>query len=120
MPARLKVYAYSGCDTCRRALRFLQEHQLDHQVLPIREQPPTPDELRQVLADLGGDLRRLFNTSGRDYRELGLGPRLATLSSDEAIELLSRNGNLVKRPFVVTATGGLAGFQEEVWRQRLL
>jgi arsenate reductase len=120
MPAPLKVYAYSGCDTCRRALRFLQEHHLEHEVVPIREQPPTADELRRVLADLGGDLRRLFNTSGRDYRDLGLGPRLKSLSPDEAIDLLSRNGNLVKRPCVVTATGGLTGFQEDVWRQRFL
>lgn len=62
-----------------------------------------------------GDVRRLFNTSGQDYRRLDLKSKLSTMTSDEAIDLLSGNGNLVKRPFVVTKDGGLVGFKEEEW-----
>lgn len=115
----IRVYAYSGCDTCRKAVRFLSEHAVPHELIAIREQPPSKAELKRVLAALGGDRRKLFNTSGQDYRALGLGVKLPDLSESDALDLLTKNGNLVKRPFVVTATGGWVGFQEDAWRQRI-
>ncbi len=116
----LKVYAYAGCGTCRTALAWLKEHDVTHRVIPIREQPPSISELQQVLNAVDGDLGRLFNRSGADYRELGLSPKLKTMSVAEALKLLSTNGNLVKRPFVVMKTGGLVGFNAEVWSATLL
>ncbi|MBI3881861.1 MAG: arsenate reductase family protein [Verrucomicrobia bacterium] len=112
----LKVYAYSGCGTCRNALKFLAAHNVAHEVVPIRETPPTKAELKRMLAAVG-DLRKLFNTSGQDYRALNLKAKLPKLTEAEALELLSKNGNLVKRPFVLTATGGLVGFKEDEWRK---
>ncbi len=113
----LKVYAYSGCSTCKSALKFLKEHRVAHEVLAIRETPPTKAELKRMLAVYGGDIRRLFNTSGLDYRTLGLGPKLDAMGEDEALGLLAANGNLVKRPFVVAKDGGLVGFKREEWER---
>jgi arsenate reductase len=110
------VYAYKGCDSCRKALKWLNERGIPHEVRAIRETPPTVAELRAAVAAFGGDLRPLFNTSGGDYRELGLKDKLPGMSADEAVALLAANGNLVKRPFVVAGGRVLAGFKEEAWR----
>lgn len=115
----LRVYAYSGCGTCRQALKFLRDRGVPHEVMAIREQPPTVAELKRMLAVYGGDVRKLFNTSGQDYRALGLGPKLGKLPVDEAIQLLAGNGNLVKRPFVLTKTGGVVGFNADAWARLL-
>lgn len=115
----IRVYAYSGCDTCRKALRFLKEHGVPHEVVAIREHPPSRAELKRVLKATGGEVRKLFNTSGQDYRALGMGAKLSGLSETEAIELLATHGNLVKRPFVVSRDGGWVGFQLEAWTERL-
>ncbi|HAB19043.1 MAG TPA: arsenate reductase family protein [Verrucomicrobiota bacterium] len=114
----LKVYAYSGCDTCRKALRWLQTRGIEHTILAIRDQPPSRVELERMLAIYQGNLRRLFNTSGQDYRALGLGATLPKLSSDEALTLLAGNGNLIKRPFVLGPKVGLVGFKEDEWQAR--
>lgn len=113
----LKVYAYSGCSTCNGALKFLKDRKVAHEVLAIRETPPTKAELARMLSVYGGDIRRLFNTSGQDYRALGLGPKLEAMGVDEAIGLLAANGNLVKRPFVVARDGGLVGFKPHEWER---
>ena len=113
----LRLYSYEKCGTCRNALKFLTAHGLKAEVLPIREQPPTKAELQRMLALMGGELRRLFNTSGLDYKALGMKDRLPRLSEAEAIDLLSKNGNLVKRPFLLTTNGGTVGFNEEVWKK---
>jgi arsenate reductase len=111
----ISVYAYKGCDTCRKALKWLNEQGIPHEVKAIRETPPTVAELKAAVAAFGGDLRPLFNTSGGDYRELGMKDKLPGMSADEAVALLSKNGNLVKRPFVTGDGVVLAGFKESEW-----
>ena len=115
-----KIYTYANCDTCRRAVKWLRAHNLDFDEQPIREIPPSAAELRTMLAAQGGDLRRLFNTSGRDYREQKLGEKLPAMSEAAALALLAGNGNLVKRPFLLGARVALTGFNETAWAAALL
>ena len=96
-------------------MKFLEAKGVEFQEVPIREQPPTKAELKRMLEIYGGDLRKLFNTSGMDYKALNMKEKLPTLSVEEALKLLNGNGNLVKRPFALTAKAGLVGFKEEEW-----
>ncbi|RPJ33088.1 MAG: arsenate reductase family protein [Verrucomicrobiaceae bacterium] len=116
----LTVYVYQKCSTCRDALKWLDDHGVAHQTKAIRETPPSAAELKTALNLLGGDIRKLFNTSGMDYRALGMKDKLPAMSADEAIELLSQNGNLVKRPFVIGNGLALTGFKPEIWKKNLL
>ncbi len=111
----LKIYVYKACGSCRKALKYLDEHGVDYEVLPIRETPPTISELRTMLQAYQGDMKRLFNTSGGDYKTLGMKERLPLLSEEETLALLSTHGNLVKRPVVLGAERGLVGFKESEW-----
>lgn len=115
----LKVYAYQKCSTCRDALSWLGQHGVPHTVAAIRETPPTRAELEAALDHHGGDIRKLFNTSGIDYRALGLKDKLPAMTRSEAITLLAENGNLVKRPFVIGGGKALTGFKPEVWQKEL-
>lgn len=116
---KLKVYEYKNCSTCRNALKYLESKKIPFETKPIRETPPTKAELKKMLGYLNGESKRLFNTSGGDYKELGLKDKLAKLSIDEQFELLSKNGNLVKRPFVLGDGFGFVGFKEEEWKAAL-
>lgn len=113
------VYCYQKCSTCRDALKWLADHGIAHTVKAIRETPPTTAELKTALRLMGGDIRMLMNTSGTDYRALGMKDLLPTMSEDEVFELLSKNGNLVKRPFLIGNDRALAGFKPEVWEKSL-
>ena len=83
------------------------------------EQPPTVSELEAMLGHLkasGQTFKNLFNTSGEQYRALKIGERMkAGMTEQEAIGLLSKNGKLIKRPFLLTPKGGTTGFQAEMW-----
>jgi arsenate reductase len=115
----LKVYTLGNCDTCRRAVKWLRARGVTFEERAIRETPPTAAELRAMLAAHGGERRKLFNTAGRDYREMKLGERLAAMSDGQAIELLAGNGNLVKRPFGIGGGVALVGFDEKKWAEAL-
>ena len=120
MKNQLTVYTYAQCDTCRKAVKWLKEQGIAFEERPIRQTPPTVSELRSVLVANGSVLRKLFNTSGRDYREQKLGETLPKMSEAAALKLLSENGNLVKRPFVVGSKLGLVGFDPNVWAEHLI
>ena len=116
----MRIYTYKGCSTCKKATLWLDAQGIDYLELPIRESPPSIAELQCMCAYQEGNLKKLFNVSGGDYRELNLKERLPDLSEEEAYALLASRGNLVKRPFLITSGMGLVGFKETEWKAALL
>ena len=116
----MKVYAYKNCDTCRKAKKFLKAKRIDHELIPIREQSPTESELKTMLACYEGNIRKLFNTSGGDYKSMNMKEKLPGMSNSEAINLLTKNGNLIKRPFAIVGKTGTVGFNEAAWSDLFL
>jgi len=112
----IKLYSYKNCGTCRKALKFLESKSIEYKEIAIRETPPSKTELKAMLKELG-ELKKLFNTSGQDYRSMSLKDKLPTMSESQAIELLSSNGNLVKRPFVYSKDKKTVGFKEDKWNE---
>lgn len=116
----MKLYHYPKCSTCRKAIAFLKTKNLEPTLIDISEKPPTKTQLKAMLAVYEGNIRKLFNTSGMQYRELGMKDKLANMSNSEAIELLANNGMLVKRPFLVLdAKQGAVGFKQDEWETLL-
>lgn len=114
----LKIYEYKQCSTCRNAIKFLKDHKVPFQQISIVDQPPSYEELETMYHKfLDGNLKKLFNTSGQEYRRLNLKDRLDGLSLEEAIELLASHGKLIKRPFAISENQGTVGFDKETWQR---
>ena len=112
----LLVYSYAACSTCRKALKWLEEQGIAHEVVDITSSPPSLAELRQALASLV-NRQRLFNTSGLSYRALGAAA-VKSMGDDEALSALASDGKLIKRPFVITSSGeALTGFDPQRWQE---
>jgi len=114
---RVRIYEYSKCSTCRNALKFLDRAKIVYEKIPIVETPPTKAELRKMLAAQGGNVKKLFNTSGELYREMKISAKIDAMSESDALDLLAANGKLVKRPFVLVGDTGLVGFKEDEWNK---
>lgn len=111
----MKLYQYPKCSTCRKAVKFLNELNIDFESIDITTQPPSKLELKMMLDSYDGDIRKLFNTSGVQYRELKIKDKITTLTVDDAIELLAGNGKLIKRPFLLNGNNGIVAFKEAQW-----
>ncbi len=116
----VKVYCYSRCSTCQKALKWLQENKVEHEVIDIKEDHPDEKTLRKYYKMSGLPLKRFFNTSGLQYRELELSKKLPGMSEDEQFALLASDGMLVKRPLLVGKDFVLTGFKEAEWASVLL
>jgi arsenate reductase len=111
----LTIYTYRNCSSCGQAVKWLRRHGHPFAERPIRETPPSETELQAMLHAQGHNLRRLFNTSGRAYRELKLGETLGGMSIADALACLGKNGNLIRRPFLLGPGIALVGFKEPEW-----
>ena len=109
------VYTLRQCSTCKDAVKWLEARGIPYEIRAIRETPPTLTELRAMLAAYSGEIRRLFNSSGLEYRALGMAGKLPQLGEAEALKLLAGNGSLVKRPFLIGPGAAAVGFDPKVW-----
>lgn len=92
---------YPRCSTCKKAKKWLDEHDIKYTLRDIILDNPNKEELREWILKSKIDVNKFFNTSGVKYRELGLKDKLKDMSFDEKIELLASDGMLVKRPLII-------------------
>ena len=111
----MKVYTYKNCDSCKKATKWLSQQGLAFEQVAIRDTPPSVAELQKMLGYQAGELRKLFNTAGGDYRELKMKDKVPTMADVDALQLRASRGNLVKRPFLLADGFGFVGFKQADW-----
>lgn len=109
----LTLYWYPKCGTCRKAKKWLEDHELSYEEVHIVDNPPSRTELEKLYKTSGLDIKRFFNTSGQSYRELGMKDRINETSVEELLDLLASDGKLIKRPIVTDSQKITVGFKEE-------
>lgn len=116
----MQVLCYPKCSTCKKALKWLDEHEISYDLRDIKTEHPTLEELSDWSERSELPLKRFFNTSGMQYRALELKDRLPGMSVREQLALLASDGMLVKRPLLVDGDTILVGFRQAEWEQVLL
>ena len=110
---------YPKCTTCQKAAKWLEEQGIEATVRDIKQDNPTEAELRAWHKLSGLPLKRFFNTSGLQYKALGLKDKLPAMSEDEQFALLATDGMLVKRPLLVGEDFALPVFKQAEWEEKL-
>ena len=110
---------YPKCTTCQKARKWLDENGISYELRDIKTENPSAQELAQWYRRSGLPLKKFFNTSGLQYKSLGLKDKLTAMSEDEQLALLATDGMLVKRPLLVGEDFVLTGFRATEWEARL-
>lgn len=113
------LLCYPKCSTCRKAEKWLEAQGITPAYRDIKEQNPTYEELKEWAGRSGLPLKKFFNTSGLQYKALGLKDKLPEMSEEEQLRLLSTDGMLVKRPLFIGEDFVAVGFREEQWKALL-
>lgn len=109
----MKFICYPKCTTCKKAQAWLDSKGLTYEVRDIKTENPTEAEITVWYKKSGLPLKKFFNTSGLLYKSMQLKDKLANMTEEEHIKLLSTDGMLVKRPILVTENTVLVGFKEK-------
>ena len=110
----IRVYGLKNCDSCRKAIRYLNEHSIEHEFIDLREQPPVPGQVKAWLAILGE--QRLLNRRSTSWRELPEEQKLPVgqLSERHLVAMICEHPTLVKRPLFVNGASMTNGFKAEL------
>ncbi len=115
----LKLYSYSSCSSCRRAIKWLKYNDIGFELIDILDTPPSKQMLCSA-SDLYGDRKYLLNTSGIAYRSIG-SEVIKKMSDNELFQKLFEEPKLIKRPFLFKSNKCfLVGFKEDRWAEKLL
>ena len=110
---------YPKCTTCQKAKAWLDNQDVSYTLRDIKLDNPTAEELRQWWTASGLPLKKFFNTSGLQYKALGLKDKLPAMSEEEQLALLATDGMLVKRPLAIGDDFVLVGFKDAEWVEKL-
>ena len=110
---------YPQCTTCQKAKKWLEENHIAYDLRDIKLETPTYEELAEWQRRSGLPLKKFFNTSGLQYKALGLKDKLPEMSEEEQLALLATDGMLVKRPILVGEDFVRTGFRQAEWETAL-
>jgi arsenate reductase len=105
----LKLYGLKNCDTCKKAVKWLQAEGIDHEFLDLRKSPPSPEQLSNWLKEVGSE--KLINRRGTTWRKLG-DEQQALADGESALALISEHDALMKRPIWETGDRVMVGFSK--------
>ena len=104
-------YSYPKCSTCRKASNWLDLNNINYQLIDIVKEPPSKKILELALKQFSLDKKKIFNTRGKSFKSMDVD--ILDLTKKEMIKLLSNDGKLIKRPFLIINESKLIlGFKE--------
>jgi arsenate reductase len=115
----ITVFHYPACDTCRRALKWLDARGHEVERVHIVDAPPSRAQLEELWRRSELPLKRFFNTAGQSYRKGDFKTRLPGMSESEQLDALAADGKLIKRPLVDAGSVVLVGFKEDAYETAL-
>jgi len=99
----ITIYHNPACGTSRNTLALIRNSGTEPTVILYLETPPSRDELKKLIADMGISVRNLLRKNTDPYEHLGLaGDRF---SDDELLDAMLAYPILINRPVVVTSLG---------------
>ena len=116
---KIILYSYLKCSTCRKAAKWLDNKDLEYQLIDIVKEPPLVNYLNLALQQYSDDKKRIFNTRGKAFKTLNLD--IYGLSREKIIQLLLSDGKLIKRPFLIYEEKKvILGFNENEYTNQFL
>ena len=108
---RVIFYSYPKCSTCRKASKWLDQNNINFELIDIIKEPPSKEFLELALIQFSSDIKKIFNTRGKSFKSGNFD--ILDLTKKKIIELLSNDGKLIKRPFLIINESKLIlGFNE--------
>lgn len=103
------LYAKKSCTQCKKAIAFLNKKGVQYQVKDIVHEPPPRSLLEKVIK--AENIYASLNQRSTTYKDNQLGKRRTT--KNEAIRLMLKDPNLIKRPLIIKDNRAYQGFDEK-------
>lgn len=95
----IKIFHNPRCTKSRQTLSLIEEKGIEPEIIEYLKEPPSKEQLKQILSMLNMTPRQLMRTKEKEYREKGLdNPQL---TEDQLIDAMINTPKLIERPIVI-------------------
>jgi len=105
----VQVFGKSTCKTTQKVVDWFNSHKIDIEYIDIISSPPSKNFLESNVDT--DNIKPFLNSRSKIYREKNMSSKLP--GKNEAINLMLKDPNLIKRPVIVTSSGNMFGFDED-------
>ena len=99
----ITIYHNPKCGTSRNTLAMIRHAGFEPTIIEYLKNPPTREELVQLIADAGIGVREVMRSKETIFSELGLSD--VNLSDDQLFDAMMAHPILINRPIVVSELG---------------
>jgi arsenate reductase len=97
------IFHNPDCGTSRNTLALIRHAGMEPRVVEYLKTPPSREELRQLLREMGMPVRQLLREKGTPYGELGLAD--ARWTDEQLLDFIQQHPILMNRPVVRSPRG---------------
>jgi len=105
----LKVYGLKTCDTCRKAVKWLEREGIAHKIIDVRADGVSKAEIARFARAVGWE--KLLNKASTTWRMLDDEDKKG-LSESKAVSLMNKHPTLIKRPVFDAGKSVIVGFRD--------
>lgn len=110
------VYGIPNCNTVKKALDWLNEHQIAYEFHDYKKKGITAEKLQSWAAQTGWEA--LVNKKGTTWRQLDPAAQASVTSEKAAVTLMKEKTSVIKRPLIEKNNKVVAlGFDEEAYQK---
>lgn len=110
----IKVHGIKNCSTVKKALDWLNEHELDYEFHDFKKSGVSPGKLKEWSAQVGWE--RLLNKRGTTWRTLSDDQKSGLTSEQAALTVMESNTSVIKRPVIEKGGKIIQGYDEDELR----
>lgn len=111
----IQVYGIKNCDSVKKAIKYFNENNIEYNFHDFKQNAPSEDTIKSWLSHI--DVKKLFNSRSRTYKELGLNQK--EMSDEEKVHAMASHPLLIKRPVVELDDTTLCGFDTTLYEEHL-
>jgi Spx/MgsR family transcriptional regulator len=109
-----KLYGIKNCDTVKKALNWLDKHNITYQFHNYKKQGLDENAFNTAIAQHGWET--VINKRGTSWRALPDTIK-KTITDTTAINIAKENPSLVKRPLLILNGAAYLGFKEADYKE---
>lgn len=92
------VYGIPNCGSVKKAVSYLEKKGISYEFVNFKKTPVSAERLKNWMSQQ--PLEVIVNKKGTSWRQLDAAVKEQELTEDLAVELITHNNSLIKRPVI--------------------
>lgn len=113
----LNVYGIKNCNTVKKALDWLNEHNIQYTFHDYKKEPAQDSKLIEWQKLVSWE--SLVNKKGTTWKKLSAEEQATVVDERSARAVLLQNNSMIKRPIIELENELILGFDELTYQQKL-